>query len=185
MGMFREACEIVYRMWTEAKPKFSGKYYSIDGPINQPRGARAPHPEFWLGGGGEKVTLKLVAKYADGCNFGGGNPDTIRQKIEILRGHCESVGRDIGEISISTSVDNVYLLQAGEDPNELPGWAKGRYTPEFYRQNIQPVTADQISKNIEAIMSAGATYIIVYMRGLAYDPEMLQRFNDRVLARFV
>jgi F420-dependent oxidoreductase-like protein len=70
MSMFREGCEIMYRMWTEDKPTFQGKHYTINEPINIPKSARQPHPEFWLGGGGEKVTLKLVAKYADGCNFG-------------------------------------------------------------------------------------------------------------------
>jgi F420-dependent oxidoreductase-like protein len=84
MGMFREACEIISRMWTEDAPVFNGKYYHIDKPINQPRSQRKPHPEFWLGGGGEKVTLKLVAKWADGCNIGGGNPDVVRQKPNTL-----------------------------------------------------------------------------------------------------
>jgi F420-dependent oxidoreductase-like protein len=185
MGMFREACEIVHRMWTEDKPAFSGKYYSIDGPINQPKTARQPHPEFWLGGGGEKVTLKLVAKYADGCNFGGGDPDTIAHKLAVLREHCDALGRDIGEITISTSIDNIHLLQDGEDPSEMAAWARGRIEPEFYRKNVNPLTADQVCKKVEDAVSAGANYIIVYLRGVAYDPEMARRFNDQVVARFV
>jgi F420-dependent oxidoreductase-like protein len=185
MGMFREACEIVYRMWTEDKPTFSGKYYSIDGPINHPKGAGQRHPQFWLGGGGEKVTLKLVAKYADGCNFGNGNTETIRQKIDVLHGHCETLGRDIGEITISTSTQNIHLLQDGEDPNELPAWAKGKLDPEIYRKNVTPMTVDQARANIEAIVSAGANYIIAYLVGVAYDPEIVRRFNDQVVSRFV
>lgn len=182
MGIFREACEIVYRMWTEEKPTFSGKYYTIDGPINQPKGARQPHPEFWLGGGGEKVTLKLVAKYADGCNFGGSNPDTIRQKIAVLGEHCAAVGRDIGEITVSTSTPDIYLRRDGEDPNDVPEWA-APYA-DLFRQRIQSVTADQIAAQIEASIDAGANYIIAYMAGLAYDPDQLRRFNDQVIARF-
>jgi F420-dependent oxidoreductase-like protein len=170
MGMFREACEIVYRMWTEDKPTFQGKYYSIDGPINQPKGARKPHPEFWLGGGGEKVTLKLVAKWADGCNIGGGNPDVIRQKLEVLRGHCEAVGRDINEIVISTGMD-IYLLNEGEDP------AKAGKAP-----NVG--TPDQIAEKIQAAVDAGANYIIVYLPGLAYDQTMLHRFAETIIPRF-
>ena len=54
MGMVREACEIIHRMWTEDYPKFEGKYYSIDGPINEPKGVQKPHPPFWIGGGGER-----------------------------------------------------------------------------------------------------------------------------------
>jgi alkanesulfonate monooxygenase SsuD/methylene tetrahydromethanopterin reductase-like flavin-dependent oxidoreductase (luciferase family) len=69
MGAFREAMEIVHRMWTEDRPVFTGKHYRIDAPISRPR----HRPSFWIVGGGEKVTLKLVAKYADGCNIGNGN----------------------------------------------------------------------------------------------------------------
>jgi F420-dependent oxidoreductase-like protein len=185
MGMFREACEIIYRMWTEDAPVFQGKYYAIDKPINQPHGARKPHPEFWLGGGGEKVTLKLVAKWADGCNVGGGDPNVIRQKVDVLRGHCEAVGRDMGEITISTSIQNIQLLRDGEDPAKLPAWAEGRISPELYRQNIQPLTADQLARQIQAATDAGASYIIVYLAGLAYDQEPLRQFAQEVMPRFV
>jgi F420-dependent oxidoreductase-like protein len=184
MGMFREACEIVSRMWTEDEPVFNGKYYSIDKPINQPRGARKPHPELWIGGGGEKVTLKLVAKWADGCNIGGGNPDTVRQKIEVLRGHCEALGRDIGEITISTNIQNVHLLGDGDDPAKLPDWVGGALTPELYRQNVRPLTAGQLASEIEGCIGAGANYVIVYLAGLAYDQEPLRRFAQEVMPRF-
>jgi F420-dependent oxidoreductase-like protein len=182
MGMFREACEIVYRMWTEDKPTFSGKYYTIDAPINQPKGARKPHPEFWLGGGGEKVTLKLVATYADGCNFGGGNPDTIRQKVAVLRDHCTALGRDIGEITISTSTPDIYLRRDGEDADSVPEWAAGN--AELFRKRVKSVTADEVAAQIQASIDAGASYIIAYLTGLAYDPDQLRRFNDQVIARF-
>ncbi|HWS39435.1 MAG TPA: TIGR03560 family F420-dependent LLM class oxidoreductase, partial [Actinoplanes sp.] len=85
MVAFREAVEIVHRMWTEDAPVFEGRHYRIDKPINEPKGVRKPHPSLWLGGGGEKVTLKLVAKYADGCNFGNGAPETFAQKAAVLK----------------------------------------------------------------------------------------------------
>ena len=76
MGMFREGVEIIYRMWTEEKPEFHGKYYTIDGPINQPKGVQQPHIPLWIGGSGEQVTLKLVARFGDASNFGG-TPDNV------------------------------------------------------------------------------------------------------------
>src|SRR2546429_3142819 len=51
MGMFKEACEIIHRMWTEDDPVFKGKYYTIDRPINEPKGVQKPHPPLWIGGG--------------------------------------------------------------------------------------------------------------------------------------
>jgi len=82
MRMFREACEIVMKLWTEDYPEFRGEHYSIDKPINEPKGARKPHPSFWIGGSGEQVTLKLVARFADACNVGGGDPDVAERKLD-------------------------------------------------------------------------------------------------------
>lgn len=184
MAMFREACEIINRMWTEDRPIFKGKYYTIDGPINQPKSARKPHPEFWIGGGGEKVTLKLVARYADGCNMGGGNPDTIKHKVEVLQQHCETLGRDIKEITISTSLEDIHLLKPGEDPDKAADWTKGRVSLEDYRKRYKILTADQIAERVQAISDAGANYVIVYLAGLAYDTDMINRFSEDVIPRF-
>jgi hypothetical protein len=88
-------------MWTEDRPVFAGKHYRIDAPINQPR----RKPSFWIGGGGEKVTLKLVAKYADGCNVGNGDAALIEQKLAVLREHCRQAGRDYAAIAKSTTIE--------------------------------------------------------------------------------
>ena len=184
MGMFKEACEIIYRMWTEDKPTFEGKYYTIKEPINIPKGARQPHPEFWLGGGGEKVTLKLVAKYADGCNLGGGNPETIKHKIEVLRGHCETLGRDPGEITVSTSLEDIHLLAPGEDPSQVAAWTGGQYSLDDYKKRFKVVTADQLTEQIQGIVDAGATYVLIYLAGLAKNQDMVYRFAQDVMPRF-
>ncbi|MEV0902255.1 LLM class F420-dependent oxidoreductase [Actinoplanes sp. NPDC049802] len=152
MRAFREAVEIVHKMWTEERPVFSGRHYRIDQPINEPKGVRKPHPSFWLGGGGEKVTLKLVARYADGCNFANGDPEVFRQKAAVLRQHCDTLGRDPGRIAKSTS----YQL----DPKDS--------------------TADTIGK-LERLAEAGCDYVIVYIPRVAYDHEPLLRFAEDVI----
>mgnify|MGYP000899827561 CR=1 FL=1 len=183
MGAFREACEIIVRMWTEEKPVFKGKYYTIDGPINQPKGVQKPHIPLWLGGGGEKVTLKLVAKWAQACNVGGGNPDVIRQKVEVLRGHCEALGRDMSEITVSTSLD-VHLLDKGENPAKASEWASGVLSKEQYERQFRIGEADQIVEKIQAAVDAGANYVIVYLPQLAHDTSMLNRFAELVIPHF-
>lgn len=183
MGAFREACEIIVRMWTEEKPVFKGKYYTIDGPINQPKGVQKPHIPLWLGGGGEKVTLKLVAKWAQACNVGGGNPDVIRQKVEVLRGHCEALGRDMSEITVSTSLD-VHLLDKGEDAAKAGEWASGVLSKEQYERQFRIGEADQIIEKIQAAVDAGANYVIVYLPQLAHDTSMLNRFAEQVIPHF-
>jgi len=93
MGMFKEACEIIHRMWTEDYPTFKGKYYSIDRPINEPKGVQKPHPPLWIGGSGERVTLKLLAQFGDACNIEP-NPDVARHKLEVLRGQVLAAGAE-------------------------------------------------------------------------------------------
>jgi len=91
MARFAEACQIIHRMWTEDYPSFNGRYYSIDRPINEPKGVQKPHPPFWIGGSGERVTLRLVAQYGDACNLSA-DPELIRHKLDVLRQHCEAAG---------------------------------------------------------------------------------------------
>jgi len=114
MRAFREATEILVKMWTEDYPEFKGEYHSIDKPINEPKGVRKPYPSLWIGGSGEQVTLKLVAKYGNACNVGG-DPDTLRHKFGVLRQHCERVGRNYDEIIRSSNV-NIFPIEAGADP---------------------------------------------------------------------
>lgn len=155
MAAFREAVAIVHKMWTEDAPVFEGRHYRIDKPINEPKGVRRPHPSLWLGGGGEKVTLKLVAKYADGCNFGNGDPELFAQKAAVLKAHCEKLDRDYDRIRKSTSIT--------VDPSES--------------------TSATIEK-VERLAEAGADYVIVYIPRVAYDHEPLQRFAEEVIPRF-
>jgi alkanesulfonate monooxygenase SsuD/methylene tetrahydromethanopterin reductase-like flavin-dependent oxidoreductase (luciferase family) len=171
-------------MWTEDYPVFHGKSYTIDKPINEPKGVQKPYPPFWIGGGGEKVTLKLVAQWADGCNFGEGDPETIRQKIQVLHRHCEALERDPKEITVSTSLQDIHLLRAGEDPGRAAEWTGGRVTLDQYQSRYKGVTADQLSTEIEQVVEAGANYVLVYLAGLAYDQEMLYRFAQEVIPRF-
>ena len=98
----REAVQVILAMWTQNEATFEGKYYHVRGAINQPKGAQQPHIPMLIGGGGEKVTLKLVAQYADACNIGG-DIATIRHKLDVLKQHCEDVGRDYTSIHRTSS----------------------------------------------------------------------------------
>jgi alkanesulfonate monooxygenase SsuD/methylene tetrahydromethanopterin reductase-like flavin-dependent oxidoreductase (luciferase family) len=125
-----------------------------------------------------------VAKWADGCNFGGGNPDTIRRKVEILRGHCEALGRDPREIAVSTSLEDIHLLRPGEDPEKAAEWTNGQYSLDKYRERFRVLTADQLTERIEQGAEAGANYFIIYLAGLAHDQDMIYRFAQEVMPRF-
>lgn len=181
MRAFREACEILVRMWTEETPKFSGEYYQIDGAINQPKGVQKPHIPLWLGGGGEQVTLRLVAKWAQACNVGGGDPAVIRQKLAVLREHCAALGRDYDAITKSTSM-TIVLLEDGADRVKAtaPICAALKQSLEELERSAVVGTAAEVTQRIRAAVDAGADYIITYFPRVAYDHTPMLRFAQEV-----
>ncbi len=101
LRMLEEAIEITKRLWTEETVDFDGTYYQLHGARMEPKPVQKPHPPILIGGSGEQLTLKIVAKHADIWNYSGGDIETFRHKVEVLKGHCETVGRDFGEIELS------------------------------------------------------------------------------------
>jgi F420-dependent oxidoreductase-like protein len=185
MRAFREACEIIYKMWTEDEPVVKGEYYSIDKPINEPKGARKPHPMLWIGGGGEQVTLRLVARYGDACNVGNGDIETIRQKLDILRGHCDTVGRNYDDIARSTTL-NVLPIPAGADPKAATARVaeKSGTSYELLSRAYIIAPPDQVGEEVQKRLDAGINYVLFYVYGVAYDREPMQLLAEQVLSRF-
>ncbi len=104
-----EALQIAYQMWSGKEAAYNGKYYQLERPLNSPQPLFKPHPPILIGGGGETKTLKLVAKYANACNlFGRMGKDVLSHKLDILKMHCEKVGRNEAEIE-KTVLDTVQL----------------------------------------------------------------------------
>lgn len=110
----QEAIQIIIAMWTQDEATFEGKYYTVRGAINQPRGVQKPHIPLLIGGEGEKVTLRLVAQYADACNVGGGIAN-IRHKLAVLKQHCEEIGRDYNTIRRTTLIDHCAIAETEEE----------------------------------------------------------------------
>jgi F420-dependent oxidoreductase-like protein len=92
-----ESVQIIRSLWTEDKTTFEGEYYTVQDAINQPKGVQTPHIPLMIAGAGEKVTLKLVARYGDACNVMD-SPEVLARKYAILAQHCENVGRDYDAI---------------------------------------------------------------------------------------
>jgi alkanesulfonate monooxygenase SsuD/methylene tetrahydromethanopterin reductase-like flavin-dependent oxidoreductase (luciferase family) len=92
-----EALQIAHQMWGDNDGPFEGKHYRLAETLNSPQCLSKPHPPVLIGGGGERKTLRLVARYANACNLFG-DPATVKHKLEVLRGHCEAEGRDYDEI---------------------------------------------------------------------------------------
>ncbi|HLG64915.1 MAG TPA: LLM class F420-dependent oxidoreductase [Ktedonosporobacter sp.] len=98
-----ETLQIALQMWQGNEQPYTGKHYTLERPLNSPRPVQTPHPPILIGGGGERKTLRLVAQYGDGCNlFARLGNDELRRKLDILRDHCASLGRDYNEIEKTT-----------------------------------------------------------------------------------
>lgn len=91
-----EALQICLQMWSDSDEPFEGRHYRLGRTLNVPQSIRRPHPPILIGGGGEKKTLRLVAKYADACNLFASAE--LAHKLDVLRAHCSDVGRHYEEI---------------------------------------------------------------------------------------
>lgn len=175
MRAFGEACEILTKMWTEDYPTFSGETHRIEKPINMPKGVRKPHPAFWIGGSGERVTLKLVARFADACNLGGGiTPEVAERKLTVLRQHCDHVGRDYSAIIKSASIEDIVLVRNGETADAAEERAHSATGVGFVG------TTEELAAHLRALADVGIDYVLVSFPRVAYDLEPLYRFADEV-----
>jgi F420-dependent oxidoreductase-like protein len=172
LKMLEESLIIYKLMTTEEEPKFEGKYYSIDGAINQPKPVQKPYPPLWVCGGGEKVTLKLLAKYGD---YGNWDVDVegFIHKSNVLKQHCENEGRDFSEIG-RTLHTNV-LIANSEDELKTKISKLSTYTniPEDYYFNRPLIgTKDKVFDTINQFKEAGCSYLIAYVPDVVWGDTL-------------
>ena len=163
LKMLEESLIIYKKMTTEETPSFDGEFYQIDGAINQPKPIQKPYPPLWVCGGGEKVTLKLLAKYGDYGNWDV-DVDGFVQKSNILQNHCENVGRDFSEIG-KTLHTNVLIA---DNQNDLDKKVEklATYTnipKDYYYERPLIGTKDKVFETIEQYKEAGCIYLIAYI----------------------
>jgi F420-dependent oxidoreductase-like protein len=93
-----ETLQIVRQMWSDDDGAYAGKHYRLAETVCVPPPVQRPHPPLLIGGSGERKTLRMVAEYADACNLFGESPEIVRHKLDVLRGHCDRLGRDYDAI---------------------------------------------------------------------------------------
>jgi len=114
MDRLEEAIQIIKLLWTKPKATFKGKYYKIKDAFSAPKPVQKPMPPILIGGGGEKRTLSMVAKYADYCNLWLA-PD-LKHKLKVLKRHCENIGRDYKEVGKSLfALAGVFVTESEEE----------------------------------------------------------------------
>ena len=117
--MLEEALQIAVQMWSENNGPYQGKHYQLAETLCNPQPLSKPRPPILIGGTGEKKTLRLVAQYADACNlFAGIGNETLSAKLDILKRHCETVGRDYAQIE-KTTLGTANLAPGKHTPAEV------------------------------------------------------------------
>lgn len=168
LKMLEESLIIYKKMTTEETPSFNGEFYQIDGAINQPKPIQKPYPPLWVCGGGEKVTLKLLAKYGDYGNWDV-DVDGFIQKSNILQNHCENVGRDFNEIG-KTLHTNVLIA---DNQNDLDRKVEklSTYTnipKDYYYERPLIGTKNKVFETIDQYKEAGCIYLIAYIPDIVW-----------------
>jgi F420-dependent oxidoreductase-like protein len=150
-----EALQIAQQMWSGEVAPYEGRHYHLAETLNSPQVLTKPHPPIMIGGMGEKRTLRLVAQYADACNlFAFGGADMIRHKLDVLRRHCEEVGRDYEEIE-RTALGTVDLAPGG-------------------------ITEEGVIRLCQELGDAGVEHLIFNMPNV-HEIRPLEAFGERII----
>src|SRR5579883_2612707 len=156
----REALQVITLMLTEERPSFRGTFYTIERALNEPRPVQQPHPPILIGGSGEKVTLRLVARYGDACNLFG-DADRIRHLLGVLREHCRAVGRNYDDI-LKTSLGTVLIARdEAHLEQKLQAAAPTEDTRTALRGRAMTGTPAQVAQRLRLLLEAGIEYPIV------------------------
>jgi F420-dependent oxidoreductase-like protein len=121
-----ETLQVAHQMWAGDQSPFYGKHYQLARPLNHPAALSVPHPKVLVGGSGEKKTLRLVAQYADACNIFELGVPGVMAKLEVLQGHCQSLGREYAGIE-RTTLGRLALSKDGRDGTQTVAQAVDRF----------------------------------------------------------
>ena len=179
MLMLEEAIQIIRKMWTEEPyASFNGKYYQIRNAYCNPKPIQKPSPPILVGGSGERKTLKIVAKHADACNLFG-SPETVRKKLDILKEHCKTVGRDYDSI-LKTKLGAIII----DDNSDM---VKNRVRETFrgipeeqIKEFVIYGTPEDVLRQIEILEQVGIQYLIVDLEP-SREVEALDTFANKVI----
>jgi F420-dependent oxidoreductase-like protein len=181
IGMLNESVEIVRSMWTQTETTYEGQYYRLSRANCDPKPLQSPHPPIWIGGGGEQLTLRVVAKHADYSNFGG-LPDEWAHKREILKGHCAAVGRDEGTIGKTWSPE-VFMRET--EAEVVASGSRNLWGEPFekWREANLVGTPEQVCEKIQRYVDLGCSGFIPWCPDYP-NMETMELFASHVMPNF-
>ena len=170
-----EAVELILKMWTQRRTTFHGRYFRVEDAILEPKPVQKPRPPVLIAGGGEQMTLRAVARLADACNFSGGEPGEIKHKLDVLRRHCDEVGRDYS--GIEKTYIRSWIIASGDAQVAAKRERLSARDPSYGFVGTVPEVIDLIGQ----YKSAGIDLLINSDRN---DEETRQLFVSDVMPHF-
>jgi F420-dependent oxidoreductase-like protein len=181
IGMLKETIEIVKSMWTQAETTYDGKYYKLSRAQCDPKPLQQPTPPVWIGGGGEQLTLRVVAQHADVSNFGSSIEEFTRKRA-ILQEHCKVVGRDESTIRKTISSE-VFIRETEKELLEVSPRSAWGLSPEEWREKALVGTPEQVSEKIQKYLDAGCTGFVPWCPDYP-NTETIELFAKKVIPNF-
>jgi F420-dependent oxidoreductase-like protein len=181
IGMLDETVQIVRSMWLQPETTFAGKYYDVRRAECDPKPLQRPHPPVWIGGGGEQLTLRVVARSAD-CSNWGGTPELWAHKRDVLREHCAAVGRDPDEIRMTWSPEVLLRPTEAEVEAASPGAMRGSNVDEWRAGNLVG-TPDQVVEKLRTYVELGCRGVVPWCADYP-DTQTLELLGTEVMPAF-
>jgi F420-dependent oxidoreductase-like protein len=180
LTLLDEACTVIRSLFEDEVTNFEGKHCAVHDAVLWPKPVQ-PRLPILIGGGGEKKTLRIVARHADLWN-GFGTPDVIRRKIEILREHCAAVGRDPADISVTANIGIIVRDSAAGIRARLDEIGEVAGFPDYAASNQPYGTSEIVARRLAEYAAAGVREIIAVMPA-PYDRETIERLATEVRPR--
>ena len=173
LDMLEEAAQVLIEMWTADEGHFVGEHYQATGAINRPRPIQEPHPPLWIAGGGEKRTLRIVAKYGDYANLSG-QVEGFRHKSSVLESHCEAVGRPFDSVRRSGHMMGVVGRDDADLARKLEVAARRRnMTPEEFASGSRLFgTVNEVVELMGQFKEAGCSDMLLYFYDMGEGDSM-------------
>ncbi len=181
IGVLRETVEIVKAMWRDPDVSYDGRYFHLDGAQCDPKPLQKPHPPIWIGGGGEQLTLRVVARHADCANFGG-KPHEWQHKAEVLKEHCKAVGRDYDEITKTISGE-LFMRETEAEIDAIGTKSMWGEPLDSWRQGNLVGTPEQVAEKVQTYLDLGCTGFVPWCADYP-DTESLRLFAEKVMPNF-
>ena len=178
-----EAIRVCKSLWTKERSDFVGKHYTLTGAVCEPKPVQKPHPPIWVGGMGEKKTLRIVAEHADGWNAFPLPIPQMREKLDVLRDHCAAVGRDFDSISKQLGIRAIVREDPNEVEAELAHFAEQSQLPlDRARQMAIAGTPAEVADSLLPYVDVGFDWFVL-MERTPLDYDTLQLFMREVVPR--